>query len=283
MLILCLMIGILTLTFTFITYLKKRDFFFIKIMMFYASLTIPPLFGIIIIYLNVNKINFFINNINFFHYSSVFLANSSLFYISVITTSIINLKKEKLINIISAVFTLIVIAIGILSSKYIETSFKMYMSNYNEQYLLHYLQFLPIVYICCLVFIKNKLREDMYKNWLGKRLSIVLLISLPLIISDIFKIFPDYFFFLPIIYIVLSIQIILYLSKFFSFKEFPVNSYDLTNREQELVYLIIIGNSNKEISNKLHISLSTVKNHIYNIYRKVNVKNRFELINKFSS
>lgn len=283
MLILCLMIGILTLTFTFITYLKKRDFFFIKIMMFYASLTIPPLFGTIIIYLNVNKINFFINNINFFHYSSVFLANSSLFYISVITTSIINLKKEKLINIISAVFTLIVIAIGILSSKYIETSFKMYMSNYNEQYLLHYLQFLPIVYICCLVFIKNKLREDMYKNWLGKRLSIVLLISLPLIISDIFKIFPDYFFFLPIIYIVLSIQIILYLSKFFSFKEFPVNSYDLTNREQELVYLIIIGNSNKEISNKLHISLSTVKNHIYNIYRKVNVKNRFELINKFSS
>lgn len=283
MLLMCIAIGITTLTFIFITYLKKRDFFLIKIMMFYASLTIPPFFGTIIIYLNINKIDLFINNTETFHYISVILANSSLFFISFITTSIIKIKNEKIINLICAIFSILITFIGVVSSKYLETSFKMYMSNYNKQYLLHYLQLLPILYLCCLVFIKNKLREEMYKNWLGARLSLVLLFSLPLIISDIFRIFTDYFFFLPIVYIILSIQIIQYLTKLFNYRNYPINSFELTNREQELVYLIITGNSNKDISDKLHISLSTVKNHIYNIYRKVNVKNRFELISKLSS
>ncbi|QXE18900.1 response regulator transcription factor [Clostridium sp. 001] len=40
-----------------------------------------------------------------------------------------------------------------------------------------------------------------------------------------------------------------------------------------------MGLSNKEIGNKLFISPNTVKNHVYNIYKKVNVKNKVELIN----
>lgn len=53
----------------------------------------------------------------------------------------------------------------------------------------------------------------------------------------------------------------------------------LTNREKEIVEYICMGLSNKEIGEKLFISANTVKNHIYNIYKKVNVKNKVELIN----
>lgn len=53
----------------------------------------------------------------------------------------------------------------------------------------------------------------------------------------------------------------------------------LTNREKEIVDYIIVGLSNKEIGEKLFISPNTVKNHVYNIYKKVNVKNKVELIN----
>lgn len=53
----------------------------------------------------------------------------------------------------------------------------------------------------------------------------------------------------------------------------------LTPREKEVVDYICTGLSNKEIAEKLFISANTVKNHVYNIYKKLNVKNKVDLIN----
>ncbi len=53
----------------------------------------------------------------------------------------------------------------------------------------------------------------------------------------------------------------------------------ITPREQEIIRLILKGVSNKDIEKKLFISNSTVRNHIYNIYQKLKVQNRLELIN----
>lgn len=58
---------------------------------------------------------------------------------------------------------------------------------------------------------------------------------------------------------------------------------DLTERESEIVEYIVMGLSNKEIGEKLFISPNTVKNHIYNIYKKTHVKNKVELINLVNS
>jgi DNA-binding CsgD family transcriptional regulator len=58
-----------------------------------------------------------------------------------------------------------------------------------------------------------------------------------------------------------------------------IDSYGLTAREQEILRLILQGASNKDIERKLFISASTVRNHIYNIYQKLGVQNRLELIN----
>ncbi len=57
------------------------------------------------------------------------------------------------------------------------------------------------------------------------------------------------------------------------------DSYGLTAREQEVLRLVLQGSRNKEIEKKLFISASTVRNHIYNIYQKLGVKNRLELVN----
>ena len=53
----------------------------------------------------------------------------------------------------------------------------------------------------------------------------------------------------------------------------------LTVRENEIVTYVCAGKSNKEIADILFISQNTVRNHIYNIYKKVGVKNKIELIN----
>jgi DNA-binding CsgD family transcriptional regulator len=55
--------------------------------------------------------------------------------------------------------------------------------------------------------------------------------------------------------------------------------YSISNREKEIIRLIIRGRSNKEIEDELFISIRTVKSHIYKIYQKFGVKSRLELIN----
>lgn len=58
--------------------------------------------------------------------------------------------------------------------------------------------------------------------------------------------------------------------------------YGLTVRELEIVREVIGGKNNKEIGEQLFISPNTVKNHIYNIYKKIGIKNRYELIAHFT-
>jgi DNA-binding CsgD family transcriptional regulator len=57
-----------------------------------------------------------------------------------------------------------------------------------------------------------------------------------------------------------------------------IDQYGISKRELEILKLILEGKNNKEIKDSLFISYHTVKNHVYNLYQKVGVKNRFQLI-----
>ncbi|MEI8217397.1 MAG: helix-turn-helix transcriptional regulator [Eubacteriales bacterium] len=52
----------------------------------------------------------------------------------------------------------------------------------------------------------------------------------------------------------------------------------LSSRETEVLFLIVLGTNNNEIARELTISLHTVKRHINNIFRKINVRSRSELV-----
>ncbi len=50
----------------------------------------------------------------------------------------------------------------------------------------------------------------------------------------------------------------------------------LTRREVEILALVSIGASNEEVGEKLFISPHTVKTHLYRIFQKIKVPNRFQ-------
>ena len=52
----------------------------------------------------------------------------------------------------------------------------------------------------------------------------------------------------------------------------------LSNRETEVAELVSKGLSNKEVANQLFVTEKTVKFHLTNIYKKMNVRSRAQLI-----
>ena len=51
---------------------------------------------------------------------------------------------------------------------------------------------------------------------------------------------------------------------------------NFTDREKEVLYLLLKGLNNKEISKKLFISNHTTKAHVASIYKKLGVTNRVQ-------
>lgn len=67
------------------------------------------------------------------------------------------------------------------------------------------------------------------------------------------------------------------------FRKPVVNDQELlSKRENEVIQLLGAGLSYKEIAHKLYVSYETVKQHLKNIYIKLDVQNKVEALNKIS-
>ncbi len=107
-----------------------------------------------------------------------------------------------------------------------------------------------------------------------------------------FDISPAELIFFPLYYFILSLIVIIYSGRYFIAITQLENStqlseellielgrkHGLTEREKEVIPLIVEGMSNKQIAVNLFISTKTVDNHIYNIYKKLEINSRFELL-----
>ncbi|MBI9104051.1 MAG: helix-turn-helix transcriptional regulator [Spirochaetales bacterium] len=63
-------------------------------------------------------------------------------------------------------------------------------------------------------------------------------------------------------------------------KEGFYRKFNISDREKEIIELLIEGMPNIEIAEKLCISINTVKTHVQNIYQKTNVSNRVQLLHR---
>lgn len=219
--------------------------------------------------------------------------------------------KKKLLKILYyfSIFLFCLLIASYLINKFFEIIFS----------IIYIIYFFIITIICIegLIKIKKEVKEynkssDKIQNsfnffWINyiKKISKLSLIFLPLFIVDLFvgfnfKVFliiSDYGFrFFPLFFVIWSI---VFIKEIFKNNElfnlnFDIikNSFDqknlflkadnfnLTEREKEVLILLIKGKSYKEISSNLNISIATVKTHISNIYKKTDSKHKVELINK---
>lgn len=58
----------------------------------------------------------------------------------------------------------------------------------------------------------------------------------------------------------------------------PAPQHDLSDRERDVLALLVKGMNNNEIAETLYISLGTVKFHVRNIFMKLGVENRVEAV-----
>ncbi len=71
-----------------------------------------------------------------------------------------------------------------------------------------------------------------------------------------------------------------YLPKRFSERQSIQERYQLTNRELDVLELVISGASNKIIASELSLGLPTVKTHLWHIFQKTESTSRTELLSK---
>lgn len=107
-------------------------------------------------------------------------------------------------------------------------------------------------------------------------------------IPFLYEKFPIKIYFSWFLYIILSFLFIatshLKFKQQKEMKQGDVNPFkNLTQRENEVTILLLKGYSNKDISMSEFISEATVKTHVRNIYKKLNVSSRYELISRYSS
>ncbi|MES2108187.1 MAG: helix-turn-helix transcriptional regulator [Bacteroidota bacterium] len=77
--------------------------------------------------------------------------------------------------------------------------------------------------------------------------------------------------------ILLFFALLLYGYRFYRQRSILKTWRELSQREMDIVGLILSGKSNKEVALALNIELSTVKTHVNNIYAKLGVNNRKDL------
>ncbi len=233
---------------------------------------------------------------DFFFFNSLLIGVCLYVYtLPVFIYSIINkylLKKKILISISLFPFILYIIL------NLIKLLFKLKINIVKfSLYFAEVLLIIIIFHLFC--YILYSLKE--IKNPLRKKVLILILIFIllysPFALIDsfydkfyslIFKHLPDGFSFAAPYYFLWNLITLFLTGKFLLKTGFNkekelskeiVKKYKITNREKEIISFIIYGYSNKEISDKAFISMTTVKKHIYNLFLKTGAKNRVELIN----
>jgi DNA-binding CsgD family transcriptional regulator len=153
------------------------------------------------------------------------------------------------------------------------------------------LVFSAMLFFCIGVVIKNlKTIQQHDVRTVLKSIIILSFVMIPTLVINVFVLEARYISY-PFYFMAFSILLLVYL--FIYFSRIPISTqneltyerlarFHITEREFSVVRLIKEGLTNKEIAERLDISVNTVNNHVANIYTKAQVRSRIDLLNVLS-
>jgi DNA-binding CsgD family transcriptional regulator len=218
---------------------------------------------------------------------------SYIFYLMLAITTPWNVHTERLVSKV-AFRNRVIFIVSILAAINLIFSYFFHYERTAETMILIFM-IASVVYSMLVITRSKPSLLVMHREKIEKRTSKILMFALPpyaiLVIADYYYNFIngsllDGSIVLPLIVTSLSLSKIIddfkRLTLFRpdnSYHEETLASYKITSRESEVLELLIKGDSYKTIGEKLFISLPTVKTHVSNIYQKMNINNKVELIN----
>lgn len=302
--ILTFAIGFGTLFIYTIITVRTRDKLLWHILLFYFAFTFQIFMNIIQVYVRANVPDLYLSG--FFYFMILFNISHSimLFSIPFFTAYLAKFPYKKSGTIVYALIALghfVLEFIGhkveIIGNEVVKTHI-FPLSGFIEDGLLLGV----IIYATLLGIFSIKKMTDPQVKKLLRNVCITSLVFFPgLVLEALFyKQLPLPFF--PALYCTFCIVFILFVIKVY-FRDYYISEsevdllvtsnkkeakeggeegifahYNLSEREIDTIRLVLKGHSNKKIADELFISLSTVKTHIHNVFKKTEVSNRYELI-----
>lgn len=277
--------GIMALFFSLFLYVNGRNNLLKKYIFLSLSLFTIITLGIFLNYFNWNKNTIVIKNIlSFISYSSTI---SIIFLFPNFTNDLFQIAHKKKIDLLFLLFAFLNILFLI-----ILTFFKGYI------FLLYFIFSslgISLLYNSILTLFSFKKNQKQNFFYFMKYVAFLILFFFPaFVVTDFYQFIPLLTkmslkgpMSMPLFYSILNILFILNTIKaLLNKKEYileisPVfiNKYKVSNREKEVIELLLKGKSYKEIMDKLFISMPTVKTHVSNIYNKTNTNSKIELAN----
>lgn len=285
-----LLLGLISLSSASVITIVTGDKILRYFIFFFTLYTLQILKNVIRYYLVLNLSSVFVRAALFFTFTEYILHAVMIYSIVLFIHFLISLPGARLINAI-------ILMISILTF-----SFQMFLSGLRGGYgVIRFSGFYDIKYsdiIFLLLFLyailigllRMKYIIDEQKKITLKKLLTVGIIFFPGVVYDIVSYNHKMMYITPLVYICITLLLTYYLIRYYlknySFspgdaeenRDTLFEKYGITEREKDSLLLLLKGYSNRKIGETLYISLSTVKSHVYSIFKKTGVTSRYELI-----
>lgn len=292
-----LLIGAGALAVSGFVYHRTRNSLLGRYMLYLSSMTLLVLsYMFALSYANLNLAGVSFNLLLLIVSVSIISFALMMFSVAVFAHSLILEGTSTWRNVIAGVVSALTLVLMISSFNIDMAGKRISQSRGFPLYLAMALFYLMVVYSIGLKIAYWK-RLDEERRAIARNITVLNLIFFPGVVYDLHLYMThQVHIFTPLFYCVFAVLFTLYVAKRYSIG-LKLTAADITedslgkalvaagisSREKDIIRLMLDGLGNREIAERLFISLNTVKTHNRNIFRKMNVNSRFELVMKLKN